>query len=64
MMKNGVYFLVIALLVTELFKNLIYANWMKISILAQILHILLFYTTLCPNCDVTSHIICINQNLE
>ena len=26
MMKNGVYFIVIALLVAELFKNLIYAN--------------------------------------
>ena len=26
MMKNGVYFIVIALLVAELFKNLVYAN--------------------------------------
>ena len=26
MMKNGFYFIVIALLVAELFKNLIYAN--------------------------------------
>ena len=26
MMKNGVYFIVIALLVAKLFKNLIYAN--------------------------------------
>ena len=27
MIKNGVYFIVIALLVAELFKILIYANW-------------------------------------
>ena len=31
---------------------------------AQIFHILLFYTTLCPDCDITSNLICINQNLE
>ena len=28
MMKNGVYFIVITLLVAELFNILIYANWM------------------------------------
>ena len=28
MMKNGVYFIVIALLVAELFKILVYANYM------------------------------------
>ena len=28
MMKNGVYFIVIVLLVAELFKILVYANWM------------------------------------
>ena len=33
-------------------------------VFAQIFHILLFYTTLSPHCDVTSHVICINQNLE
>ena len=33
-------------------------------VLAQIFHILLFYITLCPQNDVTSHLICINQNLE
>ena len=33
-------------------------------VFAQIFHILLFYTTLCPHCDVTSNLICINQNLE
>ena len=31
---------------------------------AQVFHILLFYIMLCPHCDVTSHLICINQNLE
>ena len=30
---------------------------------AQIFHILLFYIILCPHCDVTSQLICINQNL-
>ena len=32
MMKNGVYFLVIALLVAELFKILIYANHKELNI--------------------------------
>ena len=30
---------------------------------AQIFHIMLFYIILCPHRDVTSHLICINQNL-
>ena len=33
-------------------------------VLAQIFHILLFYIILRPQCDITSHLICINQNLE
>ena len=33
-------------------------------VLAQIFHILLFYITLCPQNDVTSHLICIKQNIE
>ena len=33
-------------------------------VLAQIFHILLFYITLCPQCDITSHLNCINQYLE
>ena len=32
MMKNGIYFIVIALLVTEFFKILIYANWMTFDV--------------------------------
>ena len=32
MMKNGVYFMVIALLVSELFKILIYANMMTYDV--------------------------------
>ena len=32
MMKNGVYFIVIALLVVELFEILIYANWMTCDV--------------------------------
>ena len=32
MMKNGVYFIVIALLVAELFKILVYANWMTCDV--------------------------------
>ena len=32
MMKNGVYFIVIALLVAELFKILIYANLMTCDV--------------------------------
>jgi len=32
MMKNGVYFIVIALLVAELFRVLIYANWMTCDV--------------------------------
>ena len=31
MMKNGVYFIVIALLVAELFKILIYANYIGVT---------------------------------
>ena len=31
MIKNGVYFIVIALLVAELFKILIYANYMTLT---------------------------------
>ena len=30
----------------------------------QKFHILLFYSILCPQRDVTSRLICINQNLE
>lgn len=30
------------------------------SVFTQIFHILLFYSTLCPHRDVTSHVICIN----
>ena len=26
--------------------------------------VMLLYIILCPQCDVTSHLICINQNLE
>ena len=33
MMKNGVYFIVIAVLVAELFKILIYANWMTCDVI-------------------------------
>jgi len=33
-------------------------------VLAQIFHISLFYITLCPQNDVTRHLICINRNLE
>ena len=33
-------------------------------VFASIFDILLFYIILCPQCDVTSHLICINQNLE
>ena len=32
MMKNGVYFIVIAHLVAKLFKSLIYANWMACDV--------------------------------
>ena len=32
MMKNGVYFIVIALLVAELFKILVYANYMTCDV--------------------------------
>ena len=32
-------------------------------VLAQIFHISLFYVTLCPQNDVTRHLICINRNL-
>ena len=32
MMKNGVYFIVIALLLAELLKILIYANWMTCDV--------------------------------
>ena len=32
MMQNGVYFIVIALLVAELFKILIYANYMTCDV--------------------------------
>ena len=46
MMKNGIYFRLIAFLVAELFSILIYAN-----------------EILCKSCDVTSCLICINQNL-
>ena len=33
MMKNGVYFIVIALLVARLFKILIYANYMTCDVI-------------------------------
>jgi len=33
-------------------------------VFAQLIPILLFYTTLCPHCDVTSNLIYKNQNLE
>ena len=33
MMKNGVYFIVIALLVAELFKILVYANYMTCDVI-------------------------------
>ena len=32
MIKNGIYFIVITLLVAELFKILVYANWMTCDI--------------------------------
>ena len=32
MMKNDVYFIVIAILVAELFKILVYANWMTCDV--------------------------------
>ena len=31
---------------------------------SQIFHFLSFYINLSPSCDGTSHLICINQNLE
>jgi len=34
MMKNGVYFIVIAFLVAKLLKILIYANWMACDVTA------------------------------
>ena len=33
MMKNGVYFIVIVLLVAELFKILVYANYMTCDVI-------------------------------
>ena len=62
MIKNGVYFIVIALLVGELFKsNPPKFQPCSISICTNIPY-LVFYITLCPHCDVTSHLICVTQN--
>jgi len=33
-------------------------------VLAQIFHILLFYSILCPQRDVAGHLICMDRNLE